>query len=95
MWRLISSGSWSEIEEPSSTLPMRVTAPESKSAASTSEVFPEPTMRDHGDVANLFRAIDVHKGCCPFFACEQDRRVCPICIPPILQPDAGLRVERR
>ncbi len=66
MWRLISSGSLSEIEEPSSTLPIRVTAPGSKSAASTSEVFPEPTMSDHGDVANLFRAIDVHNGVSPF-----------------------------
>src|SRR5262249_33146162 len=42
MWRLISPGSKSEAVVPSSTRPRRSLAPESKRAASTREVLPEP-----------------------------------------------------
>jgi hypothetical protein len=40
--RRCSSGSWSETVLPSSTVPIRVSAPAVKSIASSSVVFPEP-----------------------------------------------------
>ena len=42
IWRSISSASKSVTVLPSSTLPMRLTAPESKSMAEVRDVFPEP-----------------------------------------------------
>ena len=41
-WRLCSSSSESEIVVPASTVPSRLTAPDWKSSASTSDVFPVP-----------------------------------------------------
>ncbi len=42
IWRRCSSGSWSETVLPSSTVPIRVMAPEANSIASSRVVFPEP-----------------------------------------------------
>lgn len=42
IWRRCSSGSWSETVLPSSTVPIRVSAPEVKSIASSKVVLPEP-----------------------------------------------------
>ncbi len=58
--RRASSGSVSKTDEPSSTRPMRFTAPAANSSASATVVFPPPALPHDGDVADLRDIVSWH-----------------------------------
>ena len=57
-----SSGSWSETVLPSSTVPIRVIAPDVKSMASSSVVLPDAAVANQQDVADVLRVVGLQRG---------------------------------